>query len=262
MSKEQGIEALSLLPNRLAVADFTPAEIEQVLGKDLQTQELAKANFNWLGAYLVEEAGLFEGEVSDWFKSNARGLAGKSPLDFWDAHDGFEAVFEYAKEYKGLVDEALADEPPKVETAIDRSFGIARSALSIIHKGFETAGVELKPDSSGYTTSRAITNPGKENAPFVRWKGNSQIEDYRVMLEEGSRRYTYYIVRNLMGGETDILQSGIVADFEGSRYLDGTSDSDIDGRAPSAGEVASFVIPLANEVKNRTLALHKANDHL
>jgi hypothetical protein len=51
-----------------------------------------------------------------------------------------------------------------------------------------------------------------------------------------------------------VLQSGIVESFRGE-YQPTSSDSDINGRPPSAGEVAMFVIPLANEVKNQTLSL-------
>lgn len=255
MSGFEKVESLQLLPNRLGVADFSPEEVEQILGLDADSQPLAQDNFNWLSAYLVEEVGLYESEVVEWFRSTARGLGDKKPLETWNNQDGFTEVFSYAKAYKQVTDEALADEGGRESDPIIRSHDIARSALDVILRGFQLVGVDLQPASDpSYTRSRAIWNPDKNDGPIVRWKGNGQMEDYRITIPEGARRATYYIVRYFPPDEQPIImQSGVAQSFKGESQLS-SSDSDIDGRPPSAGEVASFVIPVANEIKNRTFA--------
>src|ERR1700722_1240249 len=99
----ESVEPLNLLPDRLAIADFSESEMEQVLGESAD-QELSKDNFNWIGAYLVEQAGLRETEVAEWFRSSARGLEGERPLDAWSHLEGFMQVFNYAKRYKQSVE--------------------------------------------------------------------------------------------------------------------------------------------------------------
>ncbi len=255
MSNFERVEPLQLLPNRLGVADFSSEEVEQILGPDAEFQELARDNFNWLGAYLVEEVGLHESEVVEWFRSTARGLGDKKPLETWNNQDGFTEVFSYVKAYKQMTEEALADEGIQESDPLVRSHDIARSALDVILRGFQLVGVDLRPGANpDYTRSRAIWNPDKNDGPIVRWKGNRQMEDYRITIPDGVRRATYYIVRYFPPDEQPIImQSGVAKSFKGESRLS-SSDSDIDGRPPSAGEVASFVIPVANEIKNRTFA--------
>jgi hypothetical protein len=254
MSTLEGIEPLNLLPDRFEAASFSPKEARLVLGESADRQ-LSRDNFNWLGAYLVEQVGLHEGEVEEWFKSSAWGLDGQRPLDVWQSLDGFEQVLDYAKAYKGYVDEALEHED--IEAVTDpllRSHSIANRALDTILKSFEVAGVDLQPHRmTPLTRSYALHNPKKPTAPMVRWKGNGTLEDYRITRTEGEHMSMYYIVRHLSLENTPmILQSGIV-EFLGHEMQESSSDSDLNGRAPSASEVAMFVVPLASEIKRRDL---------
>lgn len=255
MSGFERVEPLQLLPNRLGVADFSLEEVEQILGPDADFQALARDNFNWLSAYLVEEVGLHESEIVEWFRSTAKGLGDKRPLETWNNQEGFTEVFSYAKAYKKMTDEALTSEGGRENDPLVRSHDIARSALDVILRSFKLVGVDLQPaPDPDYTRSRAIWNPDKKEGPIVRWKGNRQMEDYRITIPDGVRRATYYIVRYFPPDEQPfIVQSGVAKSFKGESQLS-SSDSDIDGRPPSAGEVASFVIPVANEIKNRTFA--------
>ena len=255
MSDIDGVKPLNLLPDRLDVAEFSPFELKVVLGESAD-REQSRDNYNWVGAYLVEQAQLFEWEVAEWFKSGAKEIGGKRPLDLWHNMDGIEKVFDYAKLFKAQADEALADEPPVEGEEIVRSHEIANSALSTIHRSFVIADVELKAGSEATgTKSITIANPDIETAPYLRWKGNGVLEDYRITRKDGDRAAMYYITR-YVGDDMPsfIMQSGIV-ESDKNHTIPTDSDSSLDGRPPSAGEIASFVIPLAQEAKNETLAV-------
>jgi len=261
MSSAEKFESLSLLPDRLSVAEFEPETVDKLLGPTPESQELARENFNWLAAYLVEEVGLFENEVSEWFLSGAKGLGGKTPLAAWNKPDGFMDVFDYTQAYKQKVDEALAEEGVLRQGYLferSQSHDIARSALNVILPALmQVAGVSLRPAKvPGLQPRQAIWNPAKQDRLIVSWKGNGELEDYRVTIKGDEGESTYYIVRALLPDEPPlILQSGIIETFRGETDLYAPSTSDIDGRPPSAGEVAAFVIPVANEMKNHSLAL-------
>ncbi len=256
MSEPKNVESLSLLPDRLSVAEFNPYEIEQLLGGTAEDQMINKSNFNWLGAYLVEEVGLLESELVEWFRGDYRGLGFRRPLEVWNDYDGYLELFNYAQLFKEQVDENLADEPVTWRHKLNQSHEIARSALDVIIKGFADAGVELLPTLPvDMYRGKAITNPDKQDAPVANWRGNDRMEEYKIRMPRGAGHLTYFIIRYMTDDEKpQILQSGVFGDFNGER-IEGLNDSDLDGRAPSAGEVAEFVIPLANEVKNRSLAL-------
>ena len=252
------IEPFNPLPDRLSIAEFDPDVIDRLLGSTLDSQTLAKENFNWVAAYLVEEIGLFENEVAEWFLSGAEGLHGKTPLDVWEEPEGFVDVFEYAKTYKQKVDEALDEEGISREYSLERSHETARNALNIILPGLvQIVGVDLMAGKvRNNMTSRSIWNPNRPNSPIVRWKSNGELEDYRVTIKDGEEQATYYIARALIPDERPLLlQSGIVRTFRGETDMYGPSTSDLDGRPPSPGEVAAFVIPVANEMRNGRLAL-------
>src|SRR5258708_40297192 len=93
------------LPNRLSVADLNPTELMQITGTSLREQELAKDNYNWLAAYLVEEVGLYEEEAAEWFKWQAAGLDGERPIDVWSRPDVYLTVFEYAQRFRTQIAE-------------------------------------------------------------------------------------------------------------------------------------------------------------
>lgn len=258
MSTSESLESVSLLPNRLAVIPFSPEEVDTIMGGNEYERELLASNFNWIAAYLCEEIGIYEDEVADWFRGEAAGLDHKSPLSVWRSREGFWKVFEYAQLVKQQVEEDLAGEDLS-KPAVPRSHEIAKGALGIILKGFEVAGVDISAceEDPDYTRSRTIHNPDRSTSPLVRWKGNKTMEDYRITIDEGPRQATFFIVRHLPAGEEPmILQTGIGR--WGKMHGDNQTpqvDSDLDGRPPSVGEVASFVVPLANEVKNRSLVL-------
>ncbi len=256
MSDTEQCESFDLLPNRLAVVPFGAEEIHALVGSDNQYETcLLASNFNWIAAYLCEEVGIFEEEVADWFRGEAKGLDGDSPMDVWRANDGFWKVFEYAQLYKEQVDKDLAGEDMG-EPDVPRSRELGKNALEVILKSFEVAGVDISAceEDPEYTRVRYIHNPHRENSPIVRWKGNQTMEDYRITIDEGPRQATFFIVRYLPKDEAPmILQTGI---GRYGRMLGDNQpvevDSDLDGRPPSAGEVASFVIPVANETQNRS----------
>lgn len=257
MSAQNQVESMELLPNRLSIAPFGPEEIDTIIGSDNEYErELLTSNFNWIAAYLCEEMGIFEDEIPDWFRGEARGLDGKSPLSVWRSKEGFWKVFEHAQSCKEQVDEDLARED-LADPKILRSREIARNALGVILNSFEVAGVDISPseENPDYVRIRTLHNPDRKGSPIVRWKGCKQMEDFRITIDEGPRDATFFIVRARPEGEEPfILQTGIGRLGKMlSAGQDVEVDSDLDGRPPSAGEVASFVIPVANETQNRSL---------
>ncbi|HVX57982.1 MAG TPA: hypothetical protein VHA37_09760 [Candidatus Saccharimonadales bacterium] len=252
------IEPVSLMPDRLAAADFSASEIADIVGDDELSQGAARDSFNWIAAYLCEEIGFLENEVVDWFRAEKTGLEGDSPLSIWPTEDGPVRIFEYAQEVKEQVDEDLALEPE--EHWSKRSHRLGNHALEVVRKGFWTAGINVGPPLlTSHTTSHAIYNPAKGRALTARWKGNNELEDWRITIQDGSRTASYFVVRYFPPqGEPFILQTGIGRSFtETARHHAETLDidTDINGRPPSIGEVASFVVPLAAEVKNKSLEL-------
>jgi len=257
MTTGETLQELSLVPNRFAVADFGLAETELILGKDLETQIAAANDFNWIGAYLVEQVGLNESEITEWFRSPAKSLGQRAPIDAWASPEGFEDVFEYAKDYKAMVDEALEGEEPTMDDKVARAQILAKDALVSVFDSFLVAGINIgQPLTKNGSALVTISNPDNPTAPVVRWKHRSGLEDFRIMISEGDRWGMYYIVRtNYPDQEPMILQTGVVNTLKGHASED-SSDSDINGRPPSAGEIAAYVIPLSIEARNRSLKLH------
>jgi hypothetical protein len=259
MSVPEWHASVSPLPNRFGIAEFGPNEVETILGNDSSQHQLAASNFNWIAAYLCEEVGIFEYEVTDWFRSKVRGLGAKSPLAVWGAEDGFQKVFDYAQVYKQQVDEDLGEEPTPV--GIELSHQIANSALDVILKGFEAAGVDIPAyDGDDDFTCHTIHNPDREELIKARWKRIGDLVDYHITKKEGPVTSSYFIVRYLERyTEPLILQTGIGCSTQDESSRDQpiertlNIDSDIDGRPSSVGEVALFVVPLANEIRNNTL---------
>ena len=260
MSDAEKFETFDVLPDRLSVAEFSPEHIDRLLGPTLESQTLARENFNWTAAYLVEEVGLYEGEVVEWFLSGAKGLAGRTPLEVWDEPEGFNEVFDYARTYAAQVGEAMKEAGVPRNDSREQSHKIANQALDIIIPSLLQAMGEFRtPENYAARIRRVVWNPDKANKLFVSWSGDGHMENYRVTIEEDEGQSTYYIVRAFPPGEPPmILQSGIVHTFRGESDIYGPSTSDLDGRPPSASEVASFVIPVANEMKNRSLELMPA----
>lgn len=257
MSAGETLQELSLVPNRFAVAEFGIAESELILGRDLEKQITAANDFNWIGAYLVEQVGLNESEITEWFRSSARSLGQRAPIDVWASPEGFESVFEYAKDYKAMVEEALEGEEPTIDDTVARAQNLAKDALVSVFESFAVAGINIgQPLTKNGSAMVTISNPDNPAAPVVRWKHRSGLEDYRIMISEGDRWGMYYIVRSALAGQDPvILQTGVVNTLKGHATED-SSDSDINGRPPSAGEIAAYVIPLAIEARNRSLKLH------
>lgn len=259
MSAAEQCETLDLLPNRLAVIPFGPEEVEALVGSENEYEvRLLAENFNWVAAYLCEEVGIFEDEVADWFRSEAAGLGHETPMSVWRSEDGFWQVFEYAQRYKAQVDEALAGEDLG-DPRFARSHDLGKNALEVIHKSFEVAGVDLTECKKGpeYDGMRVIHNPHREGSPVVRWRGNQRMEEYRISIDEGPRQSMYYIIRGLPKDEEPmILQTGIGRfDRLKREEEDPSGNSDLDGRPPAAGEVANFVVPVANDTHSRSFEL-------
>jgi hypothetical protein len=260
MSDAEKFETFDVLPDRLSVAEFSPEHIDRLLGPTLESQNLARENFNWTAAYLVEEVGLYEREVAEWFLSAAKGLDGRTPLEAWDEPEGFNEVFDYARTYAEQVNEAMEEAGIPRNDSRERSHEIARQALGIIIPSLvQVIGDYQTAENHALGFRRIVWNPEKRDRLFVSWKGDGRMEDYRVTTKEDEGQSTYYIVRAFPPDAPPmILQTGIVRTFRGESDIYGPSTSDLDGRPPSASEVASFVIPVANEMKNRSLELMPA----
>jgi len=259
MSAIPGVAPLELLPNRLEIADFTPFEMGIVLGESAD-RELSRDNFNWVGAFLVEQVGLHEDEVTEWFRSGSQTLGGKRPLDIWGEIEGFGVAFEYAKAYKESVAADLSSEVTGDSRADDfnRSQGIAESALRIIDRAFQI--VERSAPylgSSGPNNALHVRSKSAPEEGMLRWRGGATLEEYRIQQLDGDYLRQYYIIRYLEEDTPIVAQSGILESFKG-KHIDSSSDSDFDGYAPSAGEVASFIVPLASQIKAGTLVLADA----
>jgi hypothetical protein len=221
-------------------------------------RELSRDNFNWLGAYMIEQVGLYEIELVDWFRAEARGLDGERPLDVWSGWDGFEQVFDYAKAYKEACDEALDDEPAEPGDDLRRSLALGQSAIQVIERAFALSGVSLESRQSerGSYGDATIWNPDKPGAPRAHWRKKGVGDDYMIVFEDGGieRRYVTFRVGE-PGGGTIVMQSAIL-EFVNGEQVPTDCDSALDGRPPSAGQVAEFVIPLANEARNRSLVAY------
>lgn len=251
------IDDLPILPNRLGVAEFNPREMGQILGVSVKDQELAKDNYNWLAAYLVEEVGIYEDEVPEWFKSRARGLDNERPIDIWKEADGFIRVFDYAQQYRDQVLEDLGEDPADSTymQGIARSHRLGIEALKVIFAAFEIAGIAKMAISTD--RDYAIYNPEIGDSLVASWRPRKGLQHYRIDRTSagGDRLSRYFIVFVIDGLEGQILQTGTGEFVTSNGHTMSETDSDLDGRAPSAGEVARFVVPLANEVRNRTLVM-------
>lgn len=248
-----------MLPNRLEAVEFEPVELETILGVRPDEQSLQADSFNWVAAYLCEEVGITELDLARWFRREVDGLSGQSPLEVWPTEDGYNQVFRYAQQYKRYADEVLSDSRPNPDD-VPRSYQIAERALIVIGKAFEVAGVKITPSESEsmLLPVTAIHNPAKPKALMVTWKGSETLGDYKITKREGSKTAEYMIAGLVDSDDFSVFQTGIFRhDQESGEPVnlcaDGTSD--IDGRPPSAGEIAEFVVPLAVEVKNKTLWL-------
>ncbi len=257
MSAPVPVEALEILPNRLSVAEFSPPEVHAIVGDDPKLHNFRTESFNWIASYLVEEAGLFESNVVDWFTNSVPGDGETRPIDLWENEDGLEEVFELAQKFKQENDEYLAEDDKKYGVKIKpRSHDVASYALGILYKSFSIAGAGITYDwlNPEDTQMRAIFNPDNDTGPVVRWKSNSVLEDFRITINQGDRTGMYYVVQHVRPNEKPLhLQSGVVEHFKGEPFGDSTTDSDLDGRPPSANDVAPFVIAVANETLNHSL---------
>ncbi len=260
MSGIEGIEPVSVLPDRLAAAEFSDAELRAILGRSSGEvpREVSRESFNWIAAYLCEEVGYPEAEVVEWFREDKRSLDWARPLDVWGDEDGPDRLFAYAQEVKEQIDEDLADERP--ETTMERSHRLGNHALIVARDAFLVAGMDIDPHiGTGEQTRMFGLQSAKHEGLSLRWKGSSYGEDWRITMETEEEVRSYFVVRVFPPGERPfIFQTGI---GRHSR-TDGKSsevDTDIDGRPPSIGQVASFVIPLGSEVRNGSLELLTAS---
>jgi hypothetical protein len=254
MSEIESLEPVSVLPDRLSAAAFSRAELRAILGAghDTVRREAARASFNWIAAYLCEEIGYYENELPDWFRSEKRGLGEETPLDVWGEAGGPDLIFEYAQETQQQIEEDLADEKP--EGPMERSHRLGGHALEVVRSAFELAGMGLLENDSDVTRSFAVRSQSKEGLS-ARWKGNGQGEDWRITMEDSGWVQSYFVVRIFLPGQPPfIFQTGIGRHSK-TDHEPLSIDSDIDGRPPSVGDVASFVVPLASEVRNGSITL-------
>lgn len=245
---------MDLLPNRLAAVEFEPVELETIVGLREEEKPWNTDNFNWVAAYLCEEVGITELDLGKWFRREVPGLEGQSPLDVWTSDDGFGRVFRYAQKCKEYADEVASDARPAGEE-VPRSHQIASRALVVINRAFEVTGADRSFDAGGRIQA-GVNNPAKPNELGVTLRGDEESEAYKIFKRKGDRLSQYLIYMHRLGGaDLNILQTAIfISDKSSSASLeDVDSRSDLDDRPPSAGEIASFVVPLAVEIKNRTL---------
>jgi hypothetical protein len=253
----EGVEPVRLLPDRLAVAGFSLPVMGIILGESAD-QELSRDNFNWLGAYMIEQVGLHEMELAEWFTSEGGELDGERPLDVWGELGGFGRVFDYAKAYKELCDDALADAAPEDTDSLRRSLSIGHSAIDMIERAFALSGVslELKQDESGPWGNAMLWNPEKPEAARAHWRKKGNSDTYMISFSEGETERRYITGRMTEpGGRAIVIQSAIL-EITGGERVPTEYDSALDGRPPSAGQVAEFVIPLASEAKSRSLVAY------
>lgn len=264
MSTPEMVENLELLPNRLAVAEFSEYEVDMILGDGgvvggSLEKELRLHNFNWVAAYLVEEIGFHEDEVADWFRNDKNGLEGEAPIDVWQSPDGFMRVFEYAQIVKQHFEEDL-DGGKEMDTytqGIKRSHELGRDALKVINRAFNIVGIDKNNVDRKSGKDVAIHNPDLGDSLVISWRPRETIEHFRIDRKNQAtdRISTYFIVRYLEDGVAHILQTGIGESVKSNGDSIHTTDTDIDGRPPSAGQIANFVVPVANETRNHTLEL-------
>lgn len=254
MSEIECLEPVSVLPDRLSAAAFSRAELRAILGTghDTVRHEAARASFNWIAAYLCEEIGYYENELTDWFRSEKRGLDRETPLDVWGEENGPDRIFDYAQETQGQIEEDLAGERP--ESPMERSHRLSGHAMEVVRSAFEMAGMGLIEGTGDTTRSFAIRSQSREGLS-ARWKGNQQGEDWRITMEDDNWVRSYFVVRMLLPGRPPfIFQTGIGQHSKTGHELF-EIDTDIDGRPPGIGDVASFVVPLASEVRNGSITL-------
>lgn len=254
MSEIDSLEPVSVLPDRLAAAAFSRAELRTIIGTscDALRREGARDSFNWIAAYLCEEIGYYENELTDWFRSEMRSLGNQSPLTVWGEEDGPDRIFDYAREIKEQIDEDLASERP--EGWMERSHRLGNHAMGVVRSAFEIAGMGMVEGVGDEMRSFAIRSQGKEGLS-ARWKGNGQGEDWRITMEDSDWVQSYFVVRLFPPNQPPfIFQTGIgrhsKTDHESFEI-----DTDIGGSPPTIGDVASFVIPLAGEVRNGSISL-------
>lgn len=256
MSELLDFRDLPELPNRLAVAEFNPKEVMKLTGTSLEDQITGRDNFNWVAAYLVEEVGLHEEELADWFRSSAAGLDDRRPIDVWPQPDGFVSVFDYAQQYNEQVLEDIGEDPRgSYQRGIERGQRLGVHAVRVIADAFQAAGGESIEWVEG--RDYAIHNPGRSNELVASWRPGNEIHHFRIDKQsvDSSHLSRFFVVFGVLDGQLEVFQCGI-GEFmrvDGHDFTD--VNSDLDGRPPTVGQVASFVIPLANAAKNRTLEM-------
>jgi hypothetical protein len=244
-------DAMDVLPNRLAKVAFHPVEVSTILGDTDGEYEFQMDSFNWVAAFLHDEFGMEDEAIVDWFREPAPGLGDRPPLLAWAAENGFWKVFEYAQFVKHQADEECQPDDPSQEKKIFRSHQVGNYLLEMVREGFKVAGVEVGPEITDTTDmGQAVHNPDSGNPVLLTWQRMSDdaYETYKIILNYGADKdeARYSITRCLAEEEPFIIQSGIIK--EGFEEM----DSSLDGRPPSAGELASFAIPLAKEIQDRS----------
>jgi hypothetical protein len=257
MTRIPGVEPVEIFADRLAAADFSLNEMESISSATPDNPELARDNYNWMAAFLVEEVGLYEVEVADWFRSRAAGLDERTPLEIWSSPDGFETIFDYALRYKEQAEKALEPEPTELGEVLTRSHAVARNAISVIEKCFKSAGMNLELEGGDYT-AKQLYNPDMGMDLLVEWQAwpwpeGDIMEQFRVTRNIGPQSFRYFIGRyKPKAGKPYILQTGLLETFN-NKLVQGDSDSDINDRPPLIREVSRLIVPLAKEVKNKSL---------
>lgn len=245
---------MDLLPNRLAAVEFEPVELETILGLREEEKPSNTDNFNWVAAYLCEEVGITELDLCKWFRREVPGLDDQSPLDIWTSEDGFGRVFSYAQKCKEYADSVASDTRSDAEE-VPRSHQIASRALVVVDRALEMAGAVRSFDENGRIQT-GVHNPARPEELLVTLRGDESSEVCKIIKQDGDRLSQYLIYRHVLdGADLVILQTAIFTNDKSASgsLVDIDSRSDLDDRPPSAGEIASFVVPLAVEVKNGSL---------
>lgn len=102
--------------DRLHDSGFSPSEEKAIIGNGSDVHpDASTAIFNLLAKRLVEDLGLHEDEVSEWFRGEAKALDGKTPLEVFvaDPIGGIYKIWPVIRDSIGQVEIDLATDDRK-----------------------------------------------------------------------------------------------------------------------------------------------------
>ena len=194
----------------LSITPFNPEEMSTVLG-DGTADRLHRASFNWIATYLIEEVGIYEEELVEWFRSPMRRLDQRTPLETWQEDDGFEQVYGEAKDWAAQVAEDLINEPGADEAMQrKRASEAIADTVTIFRNALLMSGAQLTAEEYAQGGS-ALWDGKQDNSVVVRWLGSEDtLEGYKVTIPDGQRlKMLTVTLLNYPTGQQEVVQAGI-----------------------------------------------------